>query len=144
MFKAYCTGQLYVASKLVSCQSNLRSSWGYKRLQKSKDSLKDCFENVNIRWCLLIIQWCLLLTSCLSSGTCLLLVQSLYVSLHGSCGQIAADPILSLRLIMKWAATWDFQQCGIFTSVDSDEPVQSPFKSRNSKWCSVSSLTVTE
>ena len=38
------------------------------------------------------------------------------------------------------AATCDFQQCGILTSVDSDEPVQPPFKLRNSKWCSVSSL----
>ena len=36
------------------------------------------------------------------------------------------------------------QQCGILTSVDSDEPVQPPFKLRNSKWCSVSSLTVIE
>ena len=27
----------------------------------------------------------------------------------------------------------DFQQCGILTSVDSDEPVQPPFKLRNSK-----------
>ena len=26
----------------------LCNSWGYERLQKSKDSLKDCFENVNI------------------------------------------------------------------------------------------------
>ena len=38
----------------------------------------------------------------------------------------------------------DFQQCGILTSVDSDEPLQSPFKLRNSKWYSVSSLTVIE
>ena len=42
------------------------------------------------------------------------------------------------------AATWDFQQCGIFTSVDSDEPVQPPFNHRNSKCCSVSSLTLLE
>ena len=38
--------------------------------------------------------------------------------------------------------THDFQQCGILTSVDSDEPVQPPLKLRNSKWCSVSSLTL--
>ena len=44
----------------------------------------------------------------------------------------------------KWAATRDFQQCGILTSVDSDEPVQSPLKLRNSKWCSVSSLVNTQ
>ena len=29
--------------------------------------------------------------------------------------------------------TCDFQQCGILTSVDSYEPVQPPFKLRNSK-----------
>ena len=31
--------------------------------------------------------------------------------------------------------TCDFQQCGILTSVDSDEPLQPPSKLRNSKWC---------
>ena len=30
------------------------------------------------------------------------------------------------------------------TSVKSDEPLQAPFKLRNSKWCSVSSLTIIE
>ena len=40
------------------------------------------------------------------------------------------------------ATTCDFQQCGILTCVDSDEPVQPPFKLRNSKCCSVSSLTL--
>ena len=39
----------------------------------------------------------------------------------------------------KWATTCDFQQCGIFTWIDSDEPVQPRFKLRNSKCCSVSS-----
>ena len=38
--------------------------------------------------------------------------------------------------------TCDFQECGIVTSVDSDEPVQPPFKLRNLKWCLVSSLTL--
>ena len=37
-----------------------------------------------------------------------------------------------------------FQQCGILTSVDSDEHVQPHIKLRNSKCCSVSSLTVIE
>ena len=41
-----------------------------------------------------------------------------------------------------WAVTCAFQQCGILTSVDSDEPVQPRFKLRNSKWCSVNSLKV--
>ena len=40
--------------------------------------------------------------------------------------------------------TCDFQPCGILTCVDSDGPVQLPFKFRNSKWCSVSSLTLIE
>ena len=48
------------------------------------------------------------------------------------------------RAIDIWAAAWDFQQCGILTNVDSDEPVQPPFKLWNSKWCAVSSLTVIE
>ena len=38
--------------------------------------------------------------------------------------------------------TRDFQQCGILTSVDSDDPVQPHFKIRNFKLCSVSSLTL--
>ena len=42
------------------------------------------------------------------------------------------------------AVTCDFQQCGILTSVDSGQPVQPPFKLTNSKWCSVSSLTLIE
>ena len=45
---------------------------------------------------------------------------------------------------MIWATIWDFQQCVILTSVGSNEPVQPPFKLRNSKWCSVSSLTLIE
>ena len=42
------------------------------------------------------------------------------------------------------SVTCDFQQCGILTSVDSGELVQTSFKLRNSKWCSVRSLTVIE
>ena len=38
--------------------------------------------------------------------------------------------------------TCNYQQCGILKSVDSDEPVQPSFKLRNSKLCSVSSLTL--
>ena len=47
-------------------------------------------------------------------------------------------------LWMTWikASAWDFQQCGILTCVYSDEPVRTPFKLRNSKWCSASSLTI--
>ena len=46
--------------------------------------------------------------------------------------------------LRKWASAWDFQQCGIFTCVDSDGPLQPSFVLRNSKWCSVSSLTIIE
>ena len=46
-----------------------------------------------------------------------------------------------IETCIKSAATCVFQQCGILTSVDSDEPVQPPVKLRNPKWCSVSSLT---
>ena len=43
-----------------------------------------------------------------------------------------------------WATAWDFQQFNILTSVNSDEPVQPPFKLRSSKACLVSSLTLIE
>ena len=48
-----CWKRIARASDLGSCQSNLCHSWGYERLQKSKDSLKACFENVNIHWWML-------------------------------------------------------------------------------------------
>ena len=32
-----------------------------------------------------------------------------------------------------WAVICDFQQCGVLTSVDSDNPLQPPFKLKNSK-----------
>ena len=47
-----------------------------------------------------------------------------------------------------WSATCDFEQCGILSSVDSDEPVQPPLQmilcNLHSKWISVSSLGVIE
>ena len=43
-----CSKCIARASELGSCQSKLWHSWGYERLQKSKDSLKAGFENVNI------------------------------------------------------------------------------------------------
>ena len=52
--------------------------------------------------------------------------------------------IFTLVYIHNLATTCDFQLCGILTSVDSDEPVQSPVMLRNSKLCSFSSLTVIE
>ena len=43
-----CSKRIARACELGSCQSNLCHSSGYENLQKSKDSLKTCFENVNI------------------------------------------------------------------------------------------------
>ena len=44
----WCSKRNARASELGSCQLNICHSWGYERFQKSKDSLKACFENVNI------------------------------------------------------------------------------------------------
>ena len=46
--------------------------------------------------------------------------------------------------ILIWASARDFQQFDILTSVDSDGPLQPPVMLRNSKWRSVSSLTIIE
>ena len=37
-----------------------------------------------------------------------------------------------------------FNNVAFFTSVDSDKPLQPPFRLRNSKWYSVSSFTIIE
>ena len=43
--------ELHGQVSLAAVSQILCRSWGYERLQKSKDSLKACFENVNIvRW----------------------------------------------------------------------------------------------
>ena len=44
----WCSKCIARASEPSSCQSNFCHSWGYERLQNSKGSLKDCFENVII------------------------------------------------------------------------------------------------
>ena len=43
--------KLHGQVSLAAVNQNLCSSWGYERLQKSKDSFKACFENVNITVC---------------------------------------------------------------------------------------------
>ena len=58
---------------------------------------------------------------------------------HHHMGLDTTKPVVD-----KWAATCNFKQCGVLTSVDSDEPVQPHVKLRKSKWCSVSSLTLIE
>ena len=45
-FDARC--DLHGQVSLAAVNLILRGSWGYERLQNSKDSLKVCFENVNI------------------------------------------------------------------------------------------------
>ena len=63
------------------------------------------------------------------------------------CGHIPTGVLcwILAHIIMKWAAAWDFQQFDILTSVDSDEPgLQPTLKLKNSKYCSVSSLTIIE
>ena len=59
-------------------------------------------------------------------------------------GIVCALWLWHLLVTLIWAAPCDFQQCVILTSIDSDEPVQPHFKLRNSKRCSVSSLTLIE
>ena len=44
----------------------------------------------------------------------------------------------------NWAMACDFQQYGILTCVDLDEPLQPPFKLKTPRWCSVSWLTIKE
>ena len=64
-----------------------------------------------------------------------------------SCLRLKRNTLEELEseyIIKKIAMTCNFKQCGILTGVDSDEPLQPPFMLRNSKWCSVSSLTIIE
>ena len=50
--------------------------------------------------------------------------------------------ISHLRISDTHQSNMWFPTIWYFVSVDSDEPVQPPFKLNNSKWCSVSSLIV--
>ena len=51
---------------------------------------------------------------------------------YPACKELKHDPLepkentFNLLSHMIWAMACDFQQCGILTSVDSDEPVQPP------------------
>ena len=50
------------------------------------------------------------------------------------------EPLCSLSFrssqfsLHNMSVTCDFQQCGVLTSLDSDQPERPPFKLRNSKW----------
>ena len=72
-------------------------------------------------------------------------------NLDDSCtcnlGQSCLQPFINRQQVqrvktmshgMRFSTMWHL------TCVDSDEPLQPPFKLRNSKWCSVSSLTIIE
>ena len=66
---------------------------------------------------------------------CQLFSENRFVSFHACV--TASTQIISIYPLaridawqVKWAATCDFQQCGILTSVDLDEPVQPPLKLR--------------
>ena len=68
------------------------------------------------------------------------------VGKYSSCKSQIFKIVFSILCIvvlwfLKWDTACDSRQCGILISVDSDKPVQPPFKPRNSKLCSVSSLT---
>ena len=39
---------------------------------------------------------------------------------------------VNIQILNMWAVSRNFQQCGILTSVDSDQSVQHPFKVWNS------------
>ena len=57
-----CSKLIARTSELCSCQWNLCNLWGYGRLEISKDSLKDCFENVNISiWIIRSLLYCIIL-----------------------------------------------------------------------------------
>ena len=64
-------------------------------------------------------------------------LESLPIALQGPALVLLNVPLWKFSLVLK-------RQCGILTSVDSDEPVQIPFKPRNSKRCSVSSSIAIE
>ena len=66
------------------------------------------------------------------------------VTLNTGIFYLALALLLTPISFLNYAATCDFQQCGILTSVDSEEPVQSHFKLRAAKRCSASSLTLIE
>ena len=74
-------------------------------------------------------------------STCQTVVVQNYTTLFANMVCIMS---IYVKLMQIWAITCDFKQYGILTSVVSDEPVHTPFKLRDSKCSSVSSLTVIE
>ena len=64
----------------------------------------------------------------------------------GTCMYLESTMPLVFALIQTAFEPWHVisNKCGILTSGDSDEPVQPPFKLRNSRWCLVNSLALKE
>ena len=92
-------------------------------------------------WCVIVYKWYILLLNWWLTNFTVFQIRSIW-----SCFFVfryLLFIIIEPFHTKNWATPCDFQQCGILTSVDSDEPVQSALKLRNSKWCSVSSLTTT-
>ena len=60
-------------------------------------------------------------------------VQNQYYRQEGFCSGTTVAICVTLHLLLSEPQR-DFQQCGILTSVDSDEPVPPRFKLRNFIW----------
>ena len=67
-------------------------------------------------------------------------LDSVYWSLEPVCESCIICDVMVIHMSRDM---WFPTMCDL-TSVDSDEPLQPPFKLRNSKWCSISSLTIIE
>ena len=71
-------------------------------------------------------------------------VRSYFLPLLPSVTKYISVTTYQEAYILNKASARDFQQFDILTSVDSDGPLQPPVMLRNSKWRSVSSLTLIE
>ena len=71
---------------------------------------------------------------------------SIFVQENVHCGYSLEEPYRNTSNVHnnKIETRRDFQQCGMLTSLDSDELVQPSFNLRSSNLCSVSSLTLIE
>ena len=138
---AFCRSFLLFMFQFCLCYAVLSVSW---RL------VVTCWERADLFLALLC--FCHFSNLCCGSGMVLDCIDSwsLSFSLLWYLGTLWMSDFVSLSDICDkiydiiWATAWDFQQFEILTSVDSVEHSQPPVKLRNSKWCSVSSLTIIE
>ena len=68
--------------------------------------------------------------------TCFLVSRPWVILIHLCLASYFKNKITLMSRGMRFQTTWHFDKG------DSTEPVQPPFKLRNYKWCSVSSLTI--